>query len=311
MLVGPSTRFADYQRWANNELYLPYTSPPPGRWSYAMGSMVGGLMALALQGLSMTQFSYERLADPKDSLHATSLWNRIWFVQLAGCFLRIRYTGIWAVSDAACALSGLGYNGVNPATKKTMWTRAKNIDFINVFFCNNWKELLDNWNCNTNIWLRENVYKRLAKPGKRPGFKSLMLTFMTSAFWHGISLGYYMTSVLAGLFQYIARLLRKSLRPVFFANTRTPNPTLWTLDQYSVAQVLYSIASIMATLLTSNFAVISFMTLDWSSTMRAYKAAGFYGLGILVLAIAAFQLGLGKALKPFHQVTTEEPKKEH
>ena len=35
----------------------------------------------------------------------------------------------------------------------------------------------------TNVWLRECIYKRVTPKGKKPGFMSTMLTFLTSAFW--------------------------------------------------------------------------------------------------------------------------------
>lgn len=309
LMVGPSTRFADYKRWANNTLYAPYTAPPPGGLWYSIGDLVFGTVCLGLQGYAMDTFSFARLADPKDVLQATSLLNRLWFVQVAGVFLRFRYFGIWALSDAACVLSGLGYNGINPSTNKPLWTRGKNVYVVGVMSSNNWKELLDAWNSNTNVWLRECVYKRVAKPGKRPGFKSMMVTFLVSAFWHGISLGYYFTFVIGGLCQYVARLLRKNLRPVFFANTRTPDPTLLTLGDFSMAQILYSTVSKLSVQVTVNFAVISFITLDFWPTVEAWHNAGYYGFILLAIGILAFQLGLSKALKPYHQVEQLAPKK--
>lgn len=54
---------------------------------------------------------------------------------------------------------------------------------MNIEFAPNVKVLLDNWNINTNTWLRNSVYKRLAPPGKKPGALVTMYTFMTSAIW--------------------------------------------------------------------------------------------------------------------------------
>ena len=50
-------------------------------------------------------------------------------------------------------------------------------------FAPNFKVLLDSWNMKTNVWLRECVYKRVTPVGKKPGFRSSMLTFAASAFW--------------------------------------------------------------------------------------------------------------------------------
>ena len=50
-------------------------------------------------------------------------------------------------------------------------------------FAENCKMLLDSWNMKTNVWLRECVYKRVTPKGKKPGFRSSLATFATSAFW--------------------------------------------------------------------------------------------------------------------------------
>lgn len=311
VLVGPSTRFGDYNRWAKGELYLPSKTPPPGRLWYSLKDVAFGMLCLGLQVLTMDRLSYTRLANASDAIQKTSLLNRIWFVQLCGLGARFRYYGIWSLSNAACVLSGLGYNGMSPETNTALWTRCKNVFVINIEFANNWKELMDSWNANTNVWLRNNVYKRLVPHGKRPGVMSMMATFMVSAFWHGISPGYYLTFLLGGLYSYVARLLRHSVRPVFFANTRTPNPTLFTLDKYTVSQVLYSLASVLVVQMTVNFAALSFLVLSAKASLRAWANVGYYGIVLLVVPILAFQLGLGKALKPFHQAPEAIPKKKN
>ena len=54
---------------------------------------------------------------------------------------------------------------------------------MNIEFAPNFKILLDSWNIKTNVWLRECIYKRVTPKGKKPGFRSSMLTFTTSAIW--------------------------------------------------------------------------------------------------------------------------------
>ena len=71
------------------------------------------------------------------------------------------------------------------------WSGARNVRIFEIEFAQNWKLLLDSCpydlhgrttgadtqskgNCFTNVWLREAVYKRLARPGKKPGFKSTL-----------------------------------------------------------------------------------------------------------------------------------------
>ena len=64
-----------------------------------------------------------------------------------------------------------------------MWTGAANVKFQNIEWAENFKVLIDSWNMKTNNWLREAVYKRVTPKGKKPGFKSSLLTYGTSAFW--------------------------------------------------------------------------------------------------------------------------------
>jgi len=86
------------------------------------------------------------------------------------------------MQQGACILTGLGFNGYSK-TGETLWNRAANVDIMNIEFTPNFKVLLDSWNMNTNIWLRNCVYKRVTPKGKKPGFGSSMITFLTSAFW--------------------------------------------------------------------------------------------------------------------------------
>jgi lysophospholipid acyltransferase len=60
---------------------------------------------------------------------------------------------------------------------------VRNVNILAIESAESFKVLFDSWNCRTNVWLRECVYKRLVKPGKKPGSVQSMATFVTSAFW--------------------------------------------------------------------------------------------------------------------------------
>lgn len=79
-------------------------------------------------------------------------------------------------------LTGLGFTGFTPSGT-TRWDGAANVNPLSVEWTSNIKIMLDSWNMKTNVWLRECVYKRVARKGKKPGFKSSMATFIVSAFW--------------------------------------------------------------------------------------------------------------------------------
>jgi len=88
--------------------------------------------------------------------------------------------------QGASILTGLGFTGYGASGEST-WNGAANVKIKEIELPPNFKVLLDSWNINTNIWLRECIYKRVTPKGKKPGFRSSMLTFATSAFWVGPS----------------------------------------------------------------------------------------------------------------------------
>ena len=82
----------------------------------------------------------------------------------------------------ASILSGFGFSGYDK-NGESLWNDAANVKVCLIEVPPNFKVLLDSWNMKTNVWLRECVYKRVTPKGKRPGFRSSMITFVTSAFW--------------------------------------------------------------------------------------------------------------------------------
>jgi lysophospholipid acyltransferase len=112
---------------------------------------------------------------------------------------------VWTLAEGACILSGIGYNGFDTTTGKVFWNRLENIDPWKLETAQNSYAYLGNWNKNTNHWLRNYVYLRVTPKGKKPGFRSSMATFTTSAFWHGFYPGYYFAFVLGSFVQTVAK----------------------------------------------------------------------------------------------------------
>ncbi|KDN37996.1 MBOAT-domain-containing protein [Tilletiaria anomala UBC 951] len=317
VMIGPSTRFADYKKWADGSLFplsksekakgengKPVVSvngngpgheprpPPAGRVSAALTELGVGLVFMAIYSLYSAQWDYFRLITPvaEGGVREWAWWKRIAFANAAGFFARTKYYAVWSLTNGACIMSGLGFYGISP-DGKTKWNRCQNINIAKIEFANNWKELLDAWNMNTNVWLRNNVYKRLTRPGRKPGFKTTMATFLTSAFWHGVAPGYYVAFFLAGVQSSIARQLRRHVRPIFFADTRAPNPSFGTLSRYSPSQLVYAGCSIAAVQFTLNFTVAPFLVLDFGKSIAAYHSMCWYGAIMAFGSMVFFRMG--------------------
>jgi len=190
-------------------------------------------------------------------------------------------------------LSGLGYD---PEAGK--WTRGRNVRIRQIETAQSYKVLLDAWNCGANYWLRECVYKRLAQPGRKPGFKCTMATFTTSAFWHGINPTYYMTFVLGGFLQSLGKKFRTNVRP-FFLPPDYANLSAEQREQadLSLAKGIYDVLCVLGVHATLNFVVMPFLLLDVRSTLQAWSKVGYYGLYLIFIPYAFFLLGGGGRLK--------------
>ena len=146
-------------------------------------------------------------------------FKRLWMLYMLGITTRMKYYGVWSLTEGACILTGLGYNGFDPKTGRVDWSRLENINPWGIESAQNSYAYLGNWNKNTNHWLRNYVYLRVTPKGKKPGFRASLATFATSAFWHGFYPGYYMSFILASFIQTAAKstlphsnLLTKALR---------------------------------------------------------------------------------------------------
>jgi lysophospholipid acyltransferase len=108
--------------------------------------------------------------------------RRILILQIAGFVERSKYYGVWILTEGASILTGLGFTGYGPSGVPT-WNGAANVEVWKIEVPENFKGLVDSWNIKTNVWLRECVYKRVTPKGEKAGFKSSMLTYLTSAIW--------------------------------------------------------------------------------------------------------------------------------
>ncbi|KAF8307238.1 MBOAT-domain-containing protein [Clavulina sp. PMI_390] len=302
ILVGPTVEYTYYEQLVTGKLFASVTAAsegsgkvkrvPEGRKRVAYTKMLLGLFFLGVYAASGGNYEYERLLEPE--FRQLSAFSRFTLIQVLGFVARTKYYGVWLLTEGACILTGLGFNGYGKKGE-TLWNRTANIDIANIEFAPNFKVLLDSWNMNTNVWLRNCVYKRVTPKGKKPGFSSTMITFLTSAFWHGIAVGYYMSFFLGGFIQHVARLARQYFRPFVLL----PNPGGAALAPIApvpptLAKRAYDAAGILISITMLNYAVAPFQLLDWKRSVAAWHAMDWYGHALIVLAMVFFNAGGAK-----------------
>lgn len=223
LFAGPSFEYVDYRRWLDTTLFdiPPDTDPSkvpltrkkrkiPRSGTPAAKKLVVGLVwifvFLQLSGSFTTEFVLS------DAFLEFGFLRRVFTVYMLGFATRFKYYGVWSLTEGACVLSGMGYNGFDNKSGKVFWNRLENVDPWSLETAQNSHAYLGSWNKNTNHWLRNYVYLRVTPKGKKPGFRASMATFATSALWHGFYPGYYMTFVLGSFIQTVAK---SRLQPPF------------------------------------------------------------------------------------------------
>lgn len=216
LFAGPAFDYADYKRYITTTMFElppgvdPSKAPPtrkkrkiPRSGTPAAFKAAAGLAWILVFLLASNYYWPDYLLSSEYMRYG--LFRRIWILHMVGVITRTKYYGVWSLTEGACILSGIGYNGVDPVTGKASWDRLQNVKPFAIEFAQNTHAYLGNWNMNTNAWLRNYMYLRVTPKGKKPGFRASMATFVTSAFWHGFYPGYYMAFVLASFNQHIAK----------------------------------------------------------------------------------------------------------
>ncbi|RLV93388.1 Lysophospholipid acyltransferase [Spathaspora sp. JA1] len=301
LLTGPAFDYADYDRFIHSSLfddvpdlkrYKKRRIPRSGREAMKK-TMEGVFWAVVLFQLPK-YVSVEYMLSDKFVKEQTFI-IRIFYLWILSFFYRSKYYCIWSIAEGACILSGIGYNGYDSKTDSFKWDRVQNIDPVAFETGQNVHVCLEAWNQNTNKWLKNYIYLRVAKPGKSPGFKSTLFTFATSAFWHGTEPGYYLTFIGGALLQTQGRILRKYIRPMFLTSDgKTGKPS----------KRIYDFVCWVFTQLAFGFYTQPFMILKFGPSIYSWSTVYFYQLIVTLLTLFIFKGPFAKPVinfcKSFH-----------
>ncbi|KAI6004231.1 MBOAT, membrane-bound O-acyltransferase family-domain-containing protein [Pisolithus albus] len=297
-LVGPYIDYASYSSLIDGSLFksanpepknAPRRAIPSGRKRVAYRKMVIGLLFLGAFVVLGPKYHFGIALTPW-FLSQGLLKRRVTPIavfQFCGFIERCKYYAIWTLTEGASILTGHGFTGYSPSGE-SLWEGAANVRIQTIEFPPNFKVLLDSWNINTNVWLRECIYKRVTPKGKKPGFRSSMLTFLTSAFWHGIAPGYYLTFVFGGFITAAARLCRSGFRPLVLPSPGAPTTTV---------KRIYDLAGSLASVLLLNYVAAPFMLLTLTDSLEAWHRLQWYGFWMVGTALVFFYSGGSKYLQ--------------
>ncbi|KAF2128503.1 MBOAT-domain-containing protein [Dothidotthia symphoricarpi CBS 119687] len=294
LMAGPAFDYCDYSQYITTTMFTlpPGTDPakapatrkkrkiPRSGTPATIKGLYGTLWIVAFLKFSAWYYPSFFLGD---EYMKYGLLRRVWQLYMFGLTVRMKYYGVWSLSEGSCILSGIGYNGLDPVTGRAKWDRLTNIKPIEIETAQNARAFLGFWNINTNQWLRNYMYLRVTPKGKKPGFRATLATFVTSAFWHGFYPGYYMAFVLASFVQTTAKNGRRLIRPFFLTpDGKSPLPS----------KKYYDIFTTILTQLVFSFTVAPFIFLGFSDTLKVWARVYFYTLFGIAASFALFSKSL-------------------
>ncbi|KAI9596621.1 MBOAT, membrane-bound O-acyltransferase family-domain-containing protein [Syncephalis fuscata] len=119
-----------------------------------------------------------------------SMLYRITYMAISLKGVLMRYLGVWLMSEGACVLSGLGYNGIS-ATGASLWDGLANVYPGHFELATQLTTIVVSFNVNTNRWVKRYIFKRLRFLGNKHISSFAALFFL--AIWHGLHPGYFLT----------------------------------------------------------------------------------------------------------------------
>lgn len=287
VLTGPSFDYEEFRQWIDLSMFDVTANDPkrgravnrkiPRSGRVATLKALEGVLWIVVWVLVTSYFNLDYALSPKFTSELNFVLKML-YLYVLGFSYRLKYYGAWSISEGSCILAGIGFNG-KTKSGKYKWDRVKNIDPWKFEFGQNTFTLLEAWNMNTNKWLKNYVYLRVTPKGKKPGFRSTLATFFTSAFWHGTRPGYYLTFVTGAFFQALGKIFRRNLRPIFLeADGVTPGP----YKKY------YDILTWVTVQLGFGYMVQPFMILEFGPSLRLWSTVYFCVHLFIALVILLF-----------------------
>lgn len=304
LVTGPSFDYADYEKFILTELFndVPDSKKPgkrrkrkiPKSGRVALKKVLQGLMWIALFVYLTPRITVEYSLSKEFQNNKNFIFKLI-FLWILGIVERLKYYAVWLISEGACIVVGLGYNGYDPVNDKLYWNRVQNIDPLKFELGQNVHDCLEAWNMNTNKWLKNFIYLRTCTRDPKTdklkiGIIPTIITFATSAFWHGTLPGYYLTFILGAFLQNVGKIFRRNFRPIFATKDNS---------NISKFKFIYDIICWIITQLAFGYAVQPFVILEFKKSIRLWKSCYFWVHVGCFITILIFNGPYGKQASQF------------
>lgn len=287
--------YASYIFWFNSILTGPVFTPSQHIKFIDMSMFPNGEIPSGSYWASFKIFLYALLVAPfviikgyfgfdycfTPEFMELSIIHRSLYVWIATSLMRSTYYFAWLLTESSNIITGIGYRGVDPKKKTILWDNACNVRVLKIETAKTFKDVTENWNLAADRWLRYYVYTRLPPYLQK---YSVYITYLTSAVWHGLYLGYYIAFLSAAFGTHITRDIYKKIRPRF-VDPKTGNPS-----------TIYNIVAILFNSYIISYCFVPFAILSFEKTIGIYNR--LYWNGHIIIIIVTIILNFVSTPKP-------------
>uniref|UniRef100_A0A0G4HI59 Lysophospholipid acyltransferase 7 n=1 Tax=Chromera velia CCMP2878 TaxID=1169474 RepID=A0A0G4HI59_9ALVE len=252
---GPFVNYKDVHTALHSEVTVKAKS-----LTYTVTRTMETLPMLALYFLRNIYFDVDEML--KDEFLLKPLWYRMGFCIISTVAFRSRLIIAWLVAECSVAATGLGYDPNNDTIDRELF-RAYDIAVSEMG--TEMKQNVRGWNCSVQKWMATYPYKRI--PGKWPKLLKRVFAMTTSAVWHGLSPGYFLTFSVFPFFQEAQEAVWKLKWPLS--------------DNKAVNDFVYDPFKRLVTAFMMAFVGLPFVFREWDPVLKSLRAVSWSGMYVL------------------------------
>ncbi|ELR25469.1 Membranebound O-acyltransferase domain containing protein 2, putative [Acanthamoeba castellanii str. Neff] len=279
-LAGPTMEMSDYLAFINGDIWLPTLQTVGLAFMFLPGPALGNVY------FPIDNFLTRPFLDAPFLVKFGEMWLILFLV-------RCKYYFGWYMGEGGFVACGFSYNGTD-ARGRVRWDRVPVNRPLGVELPENMREVTDSWNICTSSWLKQYVYLRFSPDGK-PNMLATMLTYFTSAFWHGFYPGYFMFFLMGAVLTETGKNLRRKVRPWFLREDGvTPRP----------AKIVYDVLGVIAVQASLSYIAVSFVLLLPSRAWTVYESMYHAGYVLIFATFFVTRFVLPSPPRPKASTTT-------
>ena len=183
-IVSPIINFQRYVDFVNGTLYHPRITPtsiPYGVLRFSTGVIFMGIYGYLARYVPLDYFVSAEFAS-KPFVY------KFFLAALSYKVIFKKYSCIWLMSEGACVVAGLSYNGERE-DGSTDWSACAGIRVIPLETALYTRQVIASFNLTTNEWAMQHVYKKCRFLNSKIASQSITLMFLAA--FHGFLPGYF------------------------------------------------------------------------------------------------------------------------